>query len=833
MTDEPIFDVSLTTIGDQFSVAVPRAYPSGSLGARPFDLPFALSNLPVERRNLEAWIKEARQVMRGESQAHLLAREFGTRLFNSLAPIHSQFHRSYGAIEGLLNDQTVDRYLRLRLRFSDQLMFVPWELLYDEQASSQDPEDRFLALNDKLSLVRYLETQARVNVEPSRVDGALRILVVLASPDTHPPLRLELEKHRITDALASQIEHGKLQIEFIDTVDTAGALEKRMARRSEPVHILHVLCHGEMIGQRDADKGELVFVDPEGKGERVNGRQLWDWCKPQRQNLRLVFLNACHSGMARDPFSSVGAALVRQSIPAVIAMQFAIPDDTAAEIARVFYRKLALGMQVDKALTETRRHLFNSPSNTTLDWAVPVLFMSSEEAVLFDMAQVEQIAILGNKYVNLRAPLPDNSDSETDELLKEVEWKILDKKYIQAYEMLLEIVQISPTNKGAKELLPRVNMICKCQEIYGQALDIKKSQQSRAQKVRLIRKKLDEINKLDDGYFIRLAGSDLNLWLLRQTDLYNSFNKSLDLAQRQYWYDAMGILQKESLLIVLEDEEVKDVSERYLSINIKYISERVQIQRGLGNNDSRIGVCTHQPDWCQSIHPLRDTEYALLNPFRLSRYPVTVWQFKRFWENGYSNDIWWDAAGLNWRSSALQIERRSGWTNYNWSIANQPVVDISCYEATAFCRWISAEGWADGWLSAGREIRLPTEGEWELAVVDRAVVDIPEENELKFQVSPLRKIRYNVIEAKINSPWPVGLFTENASSCGALDMLGNVWEWCLSDAADRVSLGGGVLRGGSYDSSETTNLAAVKEPAQLQDYSVDYGFRLCEAMILT
>jgi formylglycine-generating enzyme required for sulfatase activity len=124
---------------------------------------------------------------------------------------------------------------------------------------------------------------------------------------------------------------------------------------------------------------------------------------------------------------------------------------------------------------------------------------------------------------------------------------------------------------------------------------------------------------------------------------------------------------------------------------------------------------------------------------------------------------------------------------------------VDWFEAIAFCRWLTHCGKAQ---SAGWDILLPTDQQWRQAYVGEGDHDFPWQGE----PDPNRHANYGQTELKRSSV--VGVFPEGAASSGALDMAGNVYEWCLEkydsgtgevgSAAVDAEIDRRVLRGGSW-----------------------------------
>ncbi len=154
-----------------------------------------------------------------------------------------------------------------------------------------------------------------------------------------------------------------------------------------------------------------------------------------------------------------------------------------------------------------------------------------------------------------------------------------------------------------------------------------------------------------------------------------------------------------------------------------------------------------------------------LPAYWIGKTPVTNAQFRPFVEgDGYRNQAYWTQAGWQWREQE-QIIKPGYWDDAKWNGAASPVVMVSWFEAVAYCRWLSAQ--------TGHPFRLPSEAEWEKAARGPDGHIWPWGNTWEAG-------RCNSKEAGIGQTTPVGQFPGGASPYGALDMAGNVWEWCAT-----------------------------------------------------
>jgi formylglycine-generating enzyme required for sulfatase activity len=191
------------------------------------------------------------------------------------------------------------------------------------------------------------------------------------------------------------------------------------------------------------------------------------------------------------------------------------------------------------------------------------------------------------------------------------------------------------------------------------------------------------------------------------------------------------------------------------------------------------GEFTMGSDEIYNAKPMRK---VTLDGYCIYRAPVTVVQYKRF---------------------CLDTQRPMPDLTSGWSW-DHPIVNVSWDDAAAYAKW------------AG--VRLPSEAEWEKTARGTDGRIYPWGNE--FNTNRLWCSKRSHGDATGTAM--VGSFPSGASPYGALDMAGNVWEWCADwysekyykSAPNRNPTGPNsgqlrVLRGGSWSSNEPNNFRAA------------------------
>ena len=187
-------------------------------------------------------------------------------------------------------------------------------------------------------------------------------------------------------------------------------------------------------------------------------------------------------------------------------------------------------------------------------------------------------------------------------------------------------------------------------------------------------------------------------------------------------------------------------------------------------------------------------EVQISRPFEMSKYEITVRQFRLFAEaTNYVTDS--EAAAGSVQGFDREQSKFIDDGSFNWRAAGfeqgdqHPVVYVSRGDAAQFCEWLTNTD------SEGRTYRLPTEAEWEYACRAGTKTRFSNGDNPKGQAGFA-----NVADQALTRVWPeapfelelddghpftaaVGSFKPNPF--GLYDMHGNVWEWC-SDVFSRT-----------------------------------------------
>lgn len=217
-----------------------------------------------------------------------------------------------------------------------------------------------------------------------------------------------------------------------------------------------------------------------------------------------------------------------------------------------------------------------------------------------------------------------------------------------------------------------------------------------------------------------------------------------------------------------------------------------------------------------------------LNKFAVSKYPITNYMYLQFINaGGYTNNKYWTFDGWNWISRNKLVYPLYWQYNNIWYEKvfdkyiplrlNNPVINISWYEAYAFSSW--------------KGCRLLKESEWEYL----ASMSNKETGHLS------SSILSNKNETMLTNSNTISVMKDkNISSNGVVGLFGNCWEWCfdicypydgfVKDLIDPMTscqlFGNRVCRGGSWATSKnivSTHYRKAIDPECCIEYT---GFRV-------
>ncbi len=271
---------------------------------------------------------------------------------------------------------------------ASQLLALPWELLRDQRG--------YLFQSENSVRVRRCLPNRH---EQRAVKTSLPIRILLVSP-------------RPEDERTTYLDHRLSALPLISACETLGGLAELTilapptfpalqsvlrvaAEANQQFDVIHFDGHG--VYDHEHGLGALCFEKPEDSDKTskrgsvlIHAQELAETIHAHR--IPLVFLEACQTAQSEeDPTASVAARLLAEGVASVVAMSHSVLVETARRFVTAFYRELAQGARVGKAMLAGQLALHSDAWRGRVtgagdfrlqDWFVPVLYQEQDDLQL-------------------------------------------------------------------------------------------------------------------------------------------------------------------------------------------------------------------------------------------------------------------------------------------------------------------------------------------------------------------------------------------------------------------------------------------------------------------
>lgn len=334
-------------------------------------------------RDLEAFLINGRPSFKDDQLSKL-----GSELFKLLftGRVKKLFERAVPKDE-------VDELRPLEIIVEDKTIAGwPWEYAFDAE------DEKFLC-QDFYPISRGIFNLFPRDEPPARPD-AVRILFVFGASraDKDSSLAEQMNKVKFAFKRNGFEDTDTIAMDVMEAADPFD-LQSRLQEKTIRYDILHFYGHAGFDAAKD--EGYLVFDTSDalttgagvaqGPGDpkkRLYANLLSHLLVGKK--IRLAFLNACETATSAPGVSptrsSVAATLLSKGVPAVIATQFVMPDNSAHYFAASVYKSLVQGGSLIEAMRAGRVAMEFDKDHTHPDWGIPVLYASYPELKIFQGA---------------------------------------------------------------------------------------------------------------------------------------------------------------------------------------------------------------------------------------------------------------------------------------------------------------------------------------------------------------------------------------------------------------------------------------------------------------
>jgi len=177
----------------------------------------------------------------------------------------------------------------------------------------------------------------------------IKVLFLSSDPIDQNQLRLDEENRKISQMI--RMSEHRDSVELVSAL-AAQPLDILQAINEHDPAIVHFSGHG-------STNDEIIFQDNQGYTKLVSKEALVQTMVASSDNIRFVFLNACHS-------KNTAIAVVK-NVEAAIGMNEAIGDEAAAVFSAQFYSAIGFGKSIKVAFEQAKAALMlegNPEENT-------------------------------------------------------------------------------------------------------------------------------------------------------------------------------------------------------------------------------------------------------------------------------------------------------------------------------------------------------------------------------------------------------------------------------------------------------------------------------------
>jgi tetratricopeptide (TPR) repeat protein len=259
-----------------------------------------------------------------------------------------------------------DRYILRVSSARPEILNLPWELL-------RVPGGEDIGTKLNWGVRRFPWSDRQPGAASALRPGPLRVLFAACSPRDLPELDFEREEELLSRAITPSA--------FLETSDFGTFDELEDHINSFHPHIVHLSGHG-MIDEHGA---AFVFEDEKGNSDPRSARRLGEVFAGS--GVQCAFVSGCVAGRAppRKVLGGLCQNIVANGVPLAIGWGASIVDDVATRIAEAFYKSVARGQPVDRALAAARGSAKWTPElRDNPSWSLPVLFAAGTDARVYD-----------------------------------------------------------------------------------------------------------------------------------------------------------------------------------------------------------------------------------------------------------------------------------------------------------------------------------------------------------------------------------------------------------------------------------------------------------------